>query len=117
MQSNLAVLCFNLLVPCFPLDCSQIVVSLLCMRGWPKMEVAKFILGSSAVVIVALSLFSFVGIASGSPTATLGLFGALFLGMQTFALYTLYKLGPVALEQYPLFRGGAGEGLPAAGRA
>jgi len=28
----------------------------------------------------------------------------------------LYKLGPLALEQYPLFRGGAGEGLPPAGR-
>ena len=34
------MLCFNLLVPCFPLDCSQIIVSLLCLRGWPKMEVA-----------------------------------------------------------------------------
>ena len=58
-------------VDCFPLDCSQIVVSLLCMRGWPKMKVAKFILGSSAVVLVALSLYSFLGIASGDPTASL----------------------------------------------
>ena len=107
----------NLLVPCFPLDCSQIIVSLLCMRGWPKMKVAKFILGSSAVVLVALSLYSFLGIASGDPTASLGLFVALWLGMQTYQLYTLYKLGPLALEQHPLFRGGAGEGLPPAGRA
>jgi Zn-dependent protease len=33
VQYNLAMLCFNLLLPCFPLDCSQIAVSLLCMRG------------------------------------------------------------------------------------
>ena len=117
VQYNLVMLCFNLLVPCFPLDCSQIVVSLLCMRGWPKMKVAEFILGSSAVVLVALSLYAFLGIASGNPTALLGLFVALLLGMQTFALYTLYKLGPVSLKQCSLFRGGAGEGLPAAGRA
>ena len=117
VQYNLIALCLNLLVPCFPLDCSQIVVSLLCMRGWPKMKVAKFILGSSAVVLVALSLYSFLGIASGDPTASLGLFVALWLGMQTYQLYTLYKLGPLALEQHPLFRGGAGEGLPPAGRA
>ena len=116
MQYNLVMLCFNLLVPCFPLDCSQIIVSLLCMRGWPKMKVAKLILGSSAVVLLALGLYAFLGIASGDPTATLGLFLALWLGMQTFQLYTLYKLGPLALEQYPLFRGGAGEGLPPAGR-
>ena len=116
VQYNLVMLCFNLLVPCFPLDCSQIVVSLLCMRGWSKMKVAEFILGSSAVVLLALGLYAFLGIASGDPTATLGLFLALWLGMQTYQLYTLYKLGPLALEQYPLFRGGAGEGLPPAGR-
>ena len=117
VQSNLAMLCFNLLVPCFPLDCSLIIVSLLCMRGWPKMKVAEFILRSSAVMLVALSVYSFLGIAIGSPTATLALFAALWKGMQTYQLYKLYKLGPVALEQHPLFRGGAGEGLPAAGRA
>ena len=118
VQYNLITLCFNLLLPCFPLDCSQIVVSLLCMRGWPKMEVAKLILGSSAVVLVALVLYFFVGIASGEPTAAFGLLAAIWLGLQTHQLYQYYKQGPAALEQYPLFRGGpgrVGEGLPPAG--
>ena len=121
VQYNLLTLCFNLLLPCFPLDCSQILVSLLCMRGWPKMEVAKVILVSSAVVLVALCLYAFVGIASGEPTASFGLFGAIWLGLQTHQLYGFYKQGAAALEQYPLFRGGpggggGGEGLPPAGR-
>ena len=116
VQYNLLTLCFNLLLPCFPLDCSQILVSLLCMHGWPKMEVAKFILCSSAVVLVALCLYAFVGLASGEPTAGFSLFGAIFLGMQTHQLYKFYKQGPAALEQYPLFRGAGGEGLPPAGR-
>jgi len=118
VQYNLITLCFNLLLPCFPLDCSQIVVSLLCMRGWPKMEVAKLILGSSAAVLVALVLYFFVGIASGEPTAAFGLLAAIWLGLQTHQLYQYYKQGPAALEQYPLFRGGpgrVGEGLPPAG--
>jgi Zn-dependent protease len=106
--NNLVVFGFNLLLPCFPLDCSQIVVSVLLMRGWPLLRVAHAILVSSAVALVAVVGHAIAGIAAGWPSASLGLVVAVFLGVQISQLHAAYQVGPDALEMYPLFRGRTG---------
>eukprot|EP00656_Telonema_subtile_P029635 TRINITY_DN32726_c0_g1_i1.p1 TRINITY_DN32726_c0_g1~~TRINITY_DN32726_c0_g1_i1.p1 ORF type:complete len:195 (+),score=34.45 TRINITY_DN32726_c0_g1_i1:126-710(+) len=49
---NLVMFCFNALVPCFPLDCSAIVVNTLAIKGVSPDQIAKWLLISSGVVIL-----------------------------------------------------------------
>ena len=172
---------FNATVPCFPLDCSQIVVSVLGMRGWPPVQVATFIVRSrsvgvsmhystptaapgtpdsthdtshtrylytqrfntmtfmtltrmghgthkhththmthphahSAVVLFVLVVHGLARLSSGDPLASLSLFMAAWLALQTYKLYELVKAGEV--ERCALFAGSparssAHEGRPA----
>ena len=75
-----AMLIFNAAVPCFPLDCSQIVVSVLGMRGWQPIRVAKAIILSSCCILLVLLVYGFVRLSSGDPSAVLCLLIAAWLG-------------------------------------
>ena len=77
------------------------------MRGWPKPAIARIILSTSAVALLGLAAYGIWGMATGYPSASLGLFVAAWLGVQSWQLYQAYKSGPAALEMYLLFRGGA----------
>ena len=77
------------------------------MRGWPKPDIARIILSTSAVALLGLAAYGIWGMVTGYPSASLGLFVAAWLGVQSWQLYQAYKSGPAALEMYPLFRGGA----------
>ena len=101
---NLATLAFNLLVPCYPLDCSQIIISLLCVHGWPKLKIAEAILASSCVVLFLLAGYAIWGMGSGEPSAALGLFTVIWLALQSVTLYQAYQLGEPGLSVHPLFR-------------
>jgi Zn-dependent protease len=109
--NNLLLFAFNLFVPCFPLDCSQIIVSVLAMRGWSRLRIVHFILASSAVAIVVIASITIYFMSTGdSPVAAMGgLFVAFWLGVMSLSLYKLYKIAdsgqPEVVDAHPLFAG------------
>ncbi|CAE8730359.1 unnamed protein product [Polarella glacialis] len=98
---NLIMLCFNLLVPCFPLDCSQILVSSLLLRGYDPSFAAKVIVCLSAPVILVLAGLGILAYFTGSPAAIMNLFMAIWLAQQTVRLHNLRVSGE--LVTHPLF--------------
>ncbi|CAK9105005.1 Zinc metalloprotease MJ0392 (MjS2P) (S2P endopeptidase) (Site-2-type intramembrane protease) [Durusdinium trenchii] len=57
LNTNLAML-FNLLVPCFPLDCSRILASLLLLQGMEPSTAAKVIVACSVLALLAVLAIS-----------------------------------------------------------
>ena len=49
---------FNLLVPCFPLDCSRILASILLLRGMEPGNAAKVIVICSVIALAAVAFLS-----------------------------------------------------------
>lgn len=98
---NVYMCAFNLLVPCFPLDCSQILCSYMILRGKSPMDTARLITAIS-VPFVAVLLFwgawTFVATGSGALTVFL----AVWMAHQTYNLAMAAKEGN--LTDHPLFR-------------
>merc|ERR1712039_928042 len=94
---------FNALVPCFPLDCSQIFVSVMLLCGATPDTAAKVMVFISVPVISALVLIALLSWSSGGPSAALSLFLAFWLAVQTLRLHKARQDGTLA--SFPLFRG------------
>jgi len=98
---NLALLFFNLCVPCFPLDCSQILVSVMLLCSCEPNKTARVM-----VIISVLALLIILGCGIwfmwiGNPAAALSIFMALWLGVQTWKLHRARVQGRLA--DYPTF--------------
>merc|ERR1719215_593939 len=102
LTTNFAMLAFNLLVPCIPLDCSQILVAALLMCGFQVTNAAFIMVCISVPVCIALALFGIVMWVSGSSQAMLTVLVAAWLGYQTWQLWEARRNGE--LMQWPLFR-------------
>ena len=101
MWLNLYMFLFNMLVPCFPLDCSQILCSAMLIRGHDAPTTAKMIVLASVPIVLALGawgLYTFVT----SGTGILTVFMALWLAKQTADLKT--SADENRLDEHPLFR-------------
>mmetsp|Transcript_1876 Transcript_1876/g.1963 ORF Transcript_1876/g.1963 Transcript_1876/m.1963 type:complete len:177 (-) Transcript_1876:66-596(-) len=95
------MLLFNLLVPCFPLDCSRILASLLILRGMDPGPAAKIIVICSIVAlcgVIALSVWSFL---TEHSSSSLNLVLAVWLAAQTWRLHQARVNGQLAYD--PLF--------------
>lgn len=115
LNNNIAMLLFNLLVPCFPLDCSRILASALLLCGLEPGKAAQVIVGCSVFVllcIIGLSIWSYL---SGMVTASLNLFLALWLGFQTWRLHQSRLQGNLGND--PLFSAISSPATTAAGSA
>lgn len=110
MNLNLAMFVFNALVPCFPLDCSTMLVSVLCLRGWPATRVARTVIWSSVFVLVVLLVYGLVAIGMGDGSGFFTLVMAAWLAVQTYKLHGLLVTG--GLSQHPLFAGAASAAEP-----
>lgn len=122
LVNNLAMLLFNLLVPCIPLDCSQILVSLMFMCGYQAAEIANVMVVVSVPVIVVMVILSITAWYTGSSLASLNLMLAFWLTVQTWQLNKARQQGQ--LGAIPLFAQAsaaparaAGDGAPGAGAA
>eukprot|EP00438_Fugacium_kawagutii_P005186 Skav234123 [mRNA] locus=scaffold753:60640:65025:- [translate_table: standard] len=102
LNTNLVMLqLFNLLVPCFPLDCSRILASLLILRGMDPGPAAKIIVICSIVAlcgVIALSVWSFL---TEHSSSSLNLVLAVWLAAQTWRLHQARVNGQLAYD--PLF--------------
>eukprot|EP00435_Cladocopium_sp_Y103_P059692 s786_g21.t1 len=97
----ITVLLFNLLVPCFPLDCSRILASLLLLRGLDPGHAAKIIVICSVIAlagVVFLSVWSFM---TSHSSASLNVVLAVWLAAQTWRLHQARVNGQLACD--PLF--------------
>jgi len=94
LNTNVAMLLFNLLVPCFPLDCSRILASMLLLWMEPGKAAGVVVVCSviALVVLVGLSIWSY---------ASLNLVLAFWLAMQTWRLHRSRLQGELASD--PLF--------------
>mmetsp|Transcript_5395 Transcript_5395/g.17873 ORF Transcript_5395/g.17873 Transcript_5395/m.17873 type:complete len:173 (-) Transcript_5395:62-580(-) len=102
---NVLLFVFNLLVPVFPLDGSQLLLNFLLLRGATPARAARIIILVSVPMAVLLAGWALV---NGN---SLGCFLVLWLGMQTWRLHQAAAAG--RLETHPLFvdvapRGGPG---------
>ena len=98
---NVSLCAFNLLVPCFPLDCSQILVSAMILRGKGARETATIITAVSVPLVALLACYgAWTFVTAG--TGVLTVFVALWLGKQTFDLHSAAKED--RLGDHPLFR-------------
>ncbi|CAE7276437.1 pdcl3 [Symbiodinium natans] len=100
LNTNVAMLLFNLLVPCFPLDCSRILASLLLFWMEPGKAAGVIVICSciALIVLVGLSIWSY---AESSTSSSLNLFLAFWLGIQTWRLHQSRQQGDLASD--PLF--------------
>eukprot|EP00929_Paragymnodinium_shiwhaense_P083959 TRINITY_DN44871_c0_g1_i1.p1 TRINITY_DN44871_c0_g1~~TRINITY_DN44871_c0_g1_i1.p1 ORF type:complete len:309 (+),score=47.17 TRINITY_DN44871_c0_g1_i1:166-1092(+) len=106
MTMQILLFCFNVFVPVYPLDCSRIIIALLCLGGVPVRVAAGGMCLLSCVVIVLL-IASMMGklvipnVAVGyHPTMALLV---LWLSYQTYQLYA--HISKDRVEAHPLFRG------------
>jgi len=103
LVNNMAMLLFNLLVPCIPLDCSQIFVSLLLMCGCQVDFAAKIMVFVSipvVCVLIGLSIWGMLGTVA-SLSSSMNLVLAFWLGVQTWQLHQARMQG--LLSAMPLF--------------
>eukprot|EP00443_Scrippsiella_acuminata_P131294 CAMPEP_0115645378 /NCGR_PEP_ID=MMETSP0272-20121206/38372_1 /TAXON_ID=71861 /ORGANISM="Scrippsiella trochoidea, Strain CCMP3099" /LENGTH=333 /DNA_ID=CAMNT_0003082849 /DNA_START=7 /DNA_END=1006 /DNA_ORIENTATION=+ len=101
LMNNLAMLAFNLLVPCIPLDCSQIFVSLLLLCGCEAGLAAKIMVIVSVPIVLLLLLFGIWAWMGGTSMASLTVMMAIWLGVQTWKLHQARMQGQLA--HMPLF--------------
>ncbi|CAK9105551.1 Zinc metalloprotease MJ0392 (MjS2P) (S2P endopeptidase) (Site-2-type intramembrane protease) [Durusdinium trenchii] len=101
LNTNLAMLLFNLLVPCFPLDCSRILASLLLLQGMEPSTAAKVIVACSVLALLAVLAISAWSVISHHSSSSLNLLVAIWLGAQTWRLHQARVHGQLASD--PLF--------------
>mmetsp|Transcript_107555 Transcript_107555/g.272979 ORF Transcript_107555/g.272979 Transcript_107555/m.272979 type:complete len:330 (-) Transcript_107555:398-1387(-) len=101
LVNNLAMLIFNLLVPCIPLDCSQIFLSVLLLCGCEPSTAAGVMVFVSVPVVCLLLAFGVWSFFSGIAMASMTVMMALWLGFQTYRLHQANRLGQ--LGTMPLF--------------
>jgi len=101
LLNNLAMLLFNLLVPCIPLDCSQIFVSILLLCGCEVTTAAKAMVFLSLPVMACLLAFGVYSWIQGSMMASMTILMVFWLGMQTWKLHQARLQGQLAM--IPLF--------------
>mmetsp|Transcript_67867 Transcript_67867/g.196391 ORF Transcript_67867/g.196391 Transcript_67867/m.196391 type:complete len:326 (+) Transcript_67867:140-1117(+) len=101
LTNNIAMLLFNLLVPCIPLDCSQILVSALLLCGCEASTAAKVMVGASVPVIVVLVGLGVWMFATGGFLASMNLVLGCWLAVQTYRLHQARVNGQLATM--PLF--------------
>ena len=98
---NIYLFAFNLLIPCFPLDCSVIAMSAQLIYGRDRADVAICMVYTSCPFIIVLlgwGLYSFFTAGQGAIWIVLGC----WIAHQTFLLYTAWKKG--TLDAHGLFR-------------
>mmetsp|Transcript_36717 Transcript_36717/g.84728 ORF Transcript_36717/g.84728 Transcript_36717/m.84728 type:complete len:328 (+) Transcript_36717:54-1037(+) len=101
LNTNLVMMCFNLLVPCFPLDCSRILASLLLLRGFEPGQAAQVIIICSGVALVAVVVLSVWSYMHNHASASMNLVLAAWLAVQTWRLHRSRLQGNLASN--PLF--------------
>jgi len=101
LLNNLAMLLFNLLVPCIPLDCSQIFVSILLLCGCEVTTAAKAMVFVSLPVMACLLAFGVYSWIQGSMMASMTILMVFWLGMQTWKLHQARLQGQLGM--IPLF--------------
>merc|ERR1711920_755069 len=99
--NNIGMLLFNLLIPCFPLDCSQILLASILSCGSEVGTAAMVMVGLSAPVLLILAGIGIYGYFMGTPSATLNIVLAVWLGAQSWKLHQARVQGQLA--SYPLF--------------
>lgn len=89
LKWQVQLLCLNLLIPAYPLDCGRIVVASLLLRGWSRERAAQAIIGLSVVAAVVVMTQ-----------------GVLFIGLIVFleAFQLAALLQARQLDQHGLFR-------------
>lgn len=97
---NIAMFLFNACVPCFPLDCSSIVMNAMAMRGTPHDQIAKCMVYTSIPIIFLFFAYGFYLFFTAGG-GVLWIFIAAWLGYQTFQLYQSTRNH--ALDRHPLF--------------
>ena len=93
---NVAMFCFNAMVPCFPLDCSNILMNALFMLGIGAREIALRMVVVSVPIIAIIAALGLWSLAVGNPGAMLTLCMCGWLAFQTYNLYKAYKEDQVA---------------------
>lgn len=101
LLANLIMFGFNALVPCFPLDCSSIVVNLLASKGLPPPKIASGVILSSSMVIAAIAGYAIYGIMQMQFGSWTMLAMAGFLAHSTYGVYKDRRDG--TLQTSPLF--------------
>ncbi|CAJ1339048.1 unnamed protein product [Effrenium voratum] len=115
LNTNLVMMLFNLLVPCFPLDCSRILASLLLLRGCDPPTAAKAIVACSMLALVGVVVLSVWSYLTNHASASLNVILAMWLGLQTWRLHQARLQGQLSSD--PLFAAVAEAAPPqAAGR-
>ncbi|CAK0844595.1 unnamed protein product [Prorocentrum cordatum] len=101
LLNNIGMFLFNLLIPCFPLDCSQIILASMLLCGSEVGTAAMVMVGLSAPILVILAGIGIYGYFTGTPSATLHIMLAVWLGAQSWKLHQARLEGRLA--SYPLF--------------
>ena len=98
---NLIMFLFNACVPCFPLDCSSIIMNTALMYDFDKASIAYGMVASSCPLILGMAIWGLIDIfTTGQGVVTLLV--AAWLGSQTYQLYTAYS--EESLDQHALFQ-------------
>jgi len=101
LNTNLVMLLFNLLVPCFPLDCSRILASLLLLRGMEPGNAAKVIVICSVIALAAVAFLSVWSFLTNHSSSSFNMVLVVWLAVQTWKLHQARVNGQLASD--PLF--------------
>jgi len=104
MTIQVVLAAFNLLVPCYPLDCSKVVISLCCLAGASANSAAIFMCFLSSLCISAL-LASMMGLIT-IPMIAIGYhpLNVMLICWMAFQTYQLYKQASLNdAKSHPLF--------------
>jgi len=99
---NLSLLCFNLLVPAYPLDGGQIFASTLLMRGMSPEKAGRVTAITAICISSILFIIGIVTLFTGqNPFSVLNILVALWIMHSSYELYKLVLANRVT--EHPLF--------------
>jgi Zn-dependent protease len=99
---NLILMCFNLLLPAYPLDGGQIFASFLLMRGNSPEKAGKITSYTAGAIALALLIWAIISFFDGqSPFTILNMLVALWILNSSYNLHKLVMAGRV--RDHPLF--------------
>jgi len=101
MLMNCFAFAFNLFVPCYPLDCSQIAMNMGVLYGMEHTRIAWAMVGMSVPLVLGFGIWGLYEFFTTGRGVTICLV-ALFLGSQTYQLYQCIQEG--ILARHPLFQ-------------
>jgi Zn-dependent protease len=102
LYSNLTLMCFNLLLPAYPLDGGQIFASFLLMRGNSPEKAGKITSYTAGVIALTLLIWASITYFDGqSPFAILSMLVAFWILNSSYNLHKLVMAGRV--RDRPLF--------------